>query len=1131
MKAIRAFLLTATLALRVAAPAAHAVPRVFDPLNVNVGGSNVLATAGQPDGKTLIADSVPASIPSSALGAKATVPSASKPQQLSSLDETPKGVATSDWQSIRAAYDAGRHAFQPTERGWQARNPGQQWTTSFDRRGFLAQPQDGGWQWGLELQSYGFGENQHRVSGTPEVRADGQRLSYQWDGAVREWFVNDQRGLEHGFTIAHRPDDGISKAKSQIVDSLSFTLVVRGTLTPRLTADALGVQFQNAAGATVLTYTGLKVWDADGQVLASRFEMDDHQLSSSNSQPTLRLLVDERAACYPITIDPIAQQAYLKASNTGAGDGFGLSVAVSGDTAVIGAFLEASNATGVDGNQADNSAGGSGAAYVFTRSGTTWTQQAYLKASNTGEFDRFGISVAVSGDTVVVGSQNESSNATGVGGDQGNNLTPESGAVYVFTRTGGTWAQQAYLKASNTGEYDHFGYSVSVSGDTAVIGAYGERSTATGVGGNQADNGALDSGAAYVFTRTGGTWTQQAYLKASNTGVEDYFGQSVAVSGDTAVIGAYAEDNNAIGVDGNQADNSAPTSGAAYVFSRSGTTWTQQAYLKSGSLQFDDRFGHSVAVSGDTAVIGAYQEDSNATGVGGNQANNSASNSGAAYVFMRSGTTWTQQAYLKASNTAVNDFFGHSVAVSGDTAVIGASGEDSNATGVGGNQADNTAGGSGAAYIFTGLGPVVAAPTVTAINPTSGSTAGGTPVTITGTAFTGATTVTIGGTAATSVSVVNATTITATTPAHAAGAASVLVTTPGGTNAPNTLYTFVAPPIVSASTANLLTTATSLVIIGSGFDATTPGNNSVVFTPAGSGTVTAATATSLTVTSLTGHTLGPLNAVVTTDGQSSGAAVQVATVVSNIAVLSALTTTAGTFTPSFAAATTGYSLSVPNATTTTTVTATSAEANATLQIQINGLGFNPLVSGSPSGALVLNLGANPVDVRVTAQDGTTFQTYTITVTRRSIIEDWRQGFFNDIANTGNFANTADFDSDGKTNLLEFALGTDPTLNTSGPPALTLSGTYPAPVFGTTGQPITIIDGVDFHAVFIRRSDHAAAGLTYTPEFSAGLSTWTASASVPTVLATSGIYELVSVPYPDLPPNKIGFFRVIVSITP
>jgi hypothetical protein len=247
-----------------------------------------------------------------------------------------------------------------------------------------------------------------------------------------------------------------------------------------------------------------------------------------------------------------------------------------------------------------------------------------------------------------------------------------------------------------------------------IVGANGESSNATGVNGNQSDNSAINSGAAYVFVRNGTNWSQQAYLKASNAGPGDELGISVAISGNVVVVGAYLEDSNATGVNGNQTNNSATNSGAAYVFVRGGTNWSQQAYLKASNTGFGDTFGLSVGASGDTAVVGAtvYEhlrgtgggEDSNATGVNGDQTNNSAPDSGAVYVFVREGTNWNQQAYIKASNTGAGDYFGRSVVASGDALLVGAPGEASNATGVGGDQSNNSAFHSGATYIFTGLG-------------------------------------------------------------------------------------------------------------------------------------------------------------------------------------------------------------------------------------------------------------------------------------------------------------------------------------------------------------------------------------------------------------------------------------------
>jgi cysteine-rich repeat protein len=455
---------------------------------------------------------------------------------------------------------------------------------------------------------------------------------------------------------------------------------------------------------------------------------------------------------------------YVKASNTGAGDAAGTSVAISADgsTLAVGAEFEQSAATGVGGNDADNTADASGAVYVYTRSGATWVQQAYIKASNTAANDHFGISVALSADgsTLAVGASGEDSAS---GTDQTSNAALDSGAVYVFARTGTVWAQQAYVKASNPGASDKFGGSVALSGDgaTLAVGAVSEDSAATGINGNPADGVALDAGAAYVFARTGTTWAQQAYVKASNTEAGDNFGDSVALSGDgaTLAVGAIGEDS-ATAAD--PADNTALSAGAAYVFTRTDTTWSQQAYLKASGALASDAFGTSVTLSSDGATlvagaddvaagnilfagaayvftrtagtwsqaaklqalhastaaafgqslslsadgkrlaVGAVGESSKATGVGGDATDTTAVFSGAAYVFVRGSTTWAQQSYVKASNTGASDFFGNGVALSGDGGIlaVGAPNEDSAATGIGGDQTSNTAGLSGAVYVF-----------------------------------------------------------------------------------------------------------------------------------------------------------------------------------------------------------------------------------------------------------------------------------------------------------------------------------------------------------------------------------------------------------------------------------------------
>jgi microcompartment protein CcmL/EutN len=283
------------------------------------------------------------------------------------------------------------------------------------------------------------------------------------------------------------------------------------------------------------------------------------------------------------------EEAKLTASDAAAGDRFGNSVAVSGDTAVVGAFLD------------DDAGGTSGSAYVFTRSGTTWTEQQKLTASDAAANDEFGISVAVTGDTTVIGATGDAN---------------ESGAAYVFTRSGTTWTEQAKLIASDVALDDDFGRSVAVTGDTAVVGA------------SSNDDAGSGSGSAYVFIRSGTTWTEEAKLTASDAAAADIFGNSVSVSGDTAVVGASSNDDAGSG------------SGSAYVFTRSGTTWTEEAKLTASDAATGDIFGRSVAVSGDTAVVGASSNDDAGSG------------SGSAYVFVTSSSVPDQVTGLNATATS-----------------------------------------------------------------------------------------------------------------------------------------------------------------------------------------------------------------------------------------------------------------------------------------------------------------------------------------------------------------------------------------------------------------------------------------------------------------------------------------------
>ena len=426
---------------------------------------------------------------------------------------------------------------------------------------------------------------------------------------------------------------------------------------------------------------------------------------------------------------------YLKASNPRADAKLGFGSALTGRTLVmsrdgntlaVSAPDESSAATGVNGNQKDDTASGAGAVYVFTRAGGKWTQQAYLKASNTDAYDSFGFSLAISanGNTLAVTATREDSNARGINGNQANNDAEDSGAVYVFARAGGTWMQQAYVKSSNSDAGDQFGWAVTLSddGNVMVVGAPTEQSNARGVNGNQADNSSANAGAAYVFTRSGSTWSQQAYLKGAQTDPGDLFGFAVDLSADgaTLAISGYDEDGGVAGVNGNEADNSQNGSGCAYIFVRdpstslgaSGAGWKQTTYLKQSNLNHNqDAFGAAIALSGDgkTLVVDAPDEDGEVGGINLKQYDGKQigdNSNGAIYVFVNTNGTWSQQAYIKSSNVRVNDLFGIRLAIStnGNTFVASSMLQSGGGRGPNASQQDFSAEESGAVYVFTRTG-------------------------------------------------------------------------------------------------------------------------------------------------------------------------------------------------------------------------------------------------------------------------------------------------------------------------------------------------------------------------------------------------------------------------------------------
>jgi len=318
------------------------------------------------------------------------------------------------------------------------------------------------------------------------------------------------------------------------------------------------------------------------------------------------------------------EEAKILASDGAAGEEFGISVAISDDIALIGAFLD------------DEKGTESGSAYIFRFNDPNWVQEAKLLASDGAKYDRFGTSVAISGDTAVIGAYGDD--------DKGSS----SGSAYIFRFNGSSWVQEAKILASDGAMDDNFGYSVSISdGNTAVGALYDD-----------------DSGSAYIFRFNGSSWVQKAKLSASDSTANDYFGNSVSISGDTAVIGAYNDDDNGYG------------SGSAYIFRFNGLSWIEEDKLLASDGAEYDWFGISVAISDDTAVIGAYDDDDNGYG------------SGSAYIFRFNGSSWLQEDKLLASDGAEYDWFGISAAISGDSVAIGAYGDDDKGSD------------SGSAYIF-----------------------------------------------------------------------------------------------------------------------------------------------------------------------------------------------------------------------------------------------------------------------------------------------------------------------------------------------------------------------------------------------------------------------------------------------
>ena len=509
------------------------------------------------------------------------------------------------YDSLAEAYQAALYSAEPNTHPaarlqsvvYHASNPAYGMDVDFANDGVRIAGESGSetWSWVVRLTAYGYGDSLQPAE-IVTATANKNHIEYS-RGVLTEWYVNDQRGLEQGFTLAKPP-------AASTGGPLMVTMAVDTELQGLLDRDGKKIAFVDSAHRIRLQYGNLRAWDASGKHLPAT-------LQAGNGQITLR--IDDSAAAYPVTIDPLMYTSTkLTASDATPGDRVGVSIAISGDTVVVGMSHWAVPY--------------SSAAYVFVLSGGVWSQQQKLtpRDPSARPRDGFGVSVAIDGDTLVVGAAHSDYPF----------FAP--GSAYVFVRSEGVWTEQQKLMPLDSANYDAFGCSVAISGDTIVVGADDSNMSAP----------VWPPGSAYIFTRTGVAWIQEAKLTPSDGQLQDTFGSSVAISGDgnTVVVGSPGSDS-----------PSAAHSGTAYVYQRdlgSAEIWIQITKLIASDAAWGDAFGASVAISGSTIVVGAPY---------------SRGFSGSVYVFVPNLDSWSEQKLT--SNAVGRDQFGFSVAISGDTIV------------------------------------------------------------------------------------------------------------------------------------------------------------------------------------------------------------------------------------------------------------------------------------------------------------------------------------------------------------------------------------------------------------------------------------------------------------------------------
>src|ERR1700730_10538984 len=429
------------------------------------------------------------------------------------------------------------------------------------------------WTMGMQLKAYGYGNELRAAPAIIGRSAKENRVEYRRDHAcLIEWYENLAAGIEQGFTLTERPD---FTSKSTEKQPLRLALGISGDLRARLLDQQSEIELIDQHGTRVMNYGKLAAKDANGKALAVRMEINEEGKE-------VVLVVEDREALYPIVIDPLmwTEQFILRGTDGGQGELFGRSVAISGNTAVVGAPHDSYyNGT-------------PGIAYVFVRTGRTWLQQDVLRTNDTGfQGGKFGFNVAISGNTIVVGAQFMDI-------QHGNGFAQAQGAAYVYVRTGTAWSLQTRLTADDRQPLQFFGRAVAISGDTIIVGPY-------------------------IFVRTGAGWVQQQKLTQSDAQQSDSLASAVAISGDTAIVNG-----------GREMIPTPPLEtsgvGAVYVYVRNNGIWTEQQKITQGDRILGDMFGSTIAISGDTIIASLYN--------GRNRLEHPTRH--AAYVFTRTGGTW-----------------------------------------------------------------------------------------------------------------------------------------------------------------------------------------------------------------------------------------------------------------------------------------------------------------------------------------------------------------------------------------------------------------------------------------------------------------------------------------------------------